>query len=72
VLAIRLFANMIAGHFVIFSLLLLIFIVHPLASVVSVPLAVFMDLLEVLVVLIQAMVFTLLSASFIGMASSHH
>lgn len=72
VLAIRLFANMVAGHFVILSLLLLIFVIHPLASLVSVPLALFIDLLEVLVAIIQAMVFTLLSAIFIGMASSHH
>lgn len=72
VLAIRLFANMIAGHFVIFSLLLLIFVIHPLASLIAVPLALFIDLLELLVAIIQAMVFTMLSAIFIGMASNHH
>lgn len=72
VLAIRLFANMIAGHFVILSLLLLIFVIHPLASLISVPLAFFIDLLELLVAVIQAVVFTMLSAIFIGMASSHH
>lgn len=72
VLAIRLFANMIAGHMVIGSLLILIFIVHPLAVLVSVPMAVAINLLEVLVAIIQAMVFTMLSAIFIGMASSHH
>jgi len=72
VLAIRLFANMIAGHFVIGSLLLLIFIIHPAATVVSVPMALFINLLEVLVAVIQAMVFTMLSAIFIKSAVSHH
>jgi F-type H+-transporting ATPase subunit a len=72
VLAVRLFANMIAGHLVIGSLLVLIFIIHPLAAFVSVPMAVAISLLEVLVAFIQAMVFTMLSAIFIGMASSHH
>ncbi len=72
VLAIRLFANMIAGHLVIGSLLLLIFIIHPLAAFVSVPMAVMIDLMEVLVAFIQAMVFTMLSAIFISLASSHH
>jgi len=71
VLAIRLFANMIAGHFVIYSLLLLIFLIHPFVSVISVPMAVFIDLLEVLVAIIQAIVFTTLSALFISMAVSH-
>lgn len=72
VLAVRLFANMIAGHFVILSLLLLILVIHPLAGLVSVPLALFIDLLELLVAVIQAVVFTMLSAIFIGMASNHH
>lgn len=72
VLAIRLFANMIAGHIVILSLILLIFIIHPLASMVSVPLALFINVLELLVAVIQALVFTTLSAIFISMASSHH
>jgi F-type H+-transporting ATPase subunit a len=72
VLAIRLFANMIAGHFVVFSLLLLIIIVHPLSGIVSIPLALFIDLLEVLVAIIQAVVFTTLSAIFISMAVTEH
>jgi F-type H+-transporting ATPase subunit a len=72
VLAIRLFANMIAGHIVIISLILLIFIIHPLASLISVPLALFINTLELLVAVIQALVFTTLSAIFISMASSHH
>ncbi len=72
VLAIRLFANMIAGHIIILSLLLLIFIIHPLASVVSVPLALFINILELLVAVIQALVFTLLSAIFISTSSNHN
>lgn len=72
VLAIRLFANMIAGHFVVASLLLLIFIVSPAVGVVAVPMALFIDLLEVLVAIIQAVVFTLLAAIFIKMATEHH
>jgi F-type H+-transporting ATPase subunit a len=71
VLAIRLFANMIAGHLIISSLLLLIFLIHPLASVVSVPIALGIDLLEVLIAGIQAMVFTMLTAIFIYLAVEH-
>lgn len=72
VLAIRLFANMIAGHFVILSLLLLIFVIHPLVGIFSIPMALFINLLELLVAVIQAVVFTMLSAIFISMASNHH
>ena len=72
VLAIRLFANMIAGHLVISSLLLLIFLLHPVVMTISIPMALFIYLLEVLVAIIQAVVFTMLSAVFIRMACSHH
>lgn len=72
VLAIRLFANMIAGHIIIFSLLILMFIVNPFLCLISVPLALFVNVLEVLVAIIQAVVFTLLSAIFIGMSCSKH
>lgn len=72
VLAIRLFANMVAGHFVIFSLLMLMMLVHPAVGFASVPMALFIDLLEVLVAIIQAVVFTMLSAVFIGMACASH
>lgn len=64
-LTIRLFANMLAGHITIASLLgivvLLGFIALPIVF-----LALFIYLLEVLVVFIQAYIFTLLSAMFIG------
>lgn len=72
VLAIRLFANMVAGHFVGASLLLLILILHPLVATISVPMAIFIDLLEVLVAIIQALVFTMLSAIFIGSTINDH
>jgi F-type H+-transporting ATPase subunit a len=68
-LIIRLFANMIAGHIVFFSFLSLIIIFKSIwVSPVSVPLAIFADLLELLVSFIQAYVFTILSTLFIGMA----
>lgn len=68
-LAIRLFANMTAGHVVILSLLGLIFILRTYFVVpVSVSFALFIFLLEILVALIQAYIFTMLSSLFIGMA----
>ena len=68
-LAIRLFANMTAGHIVIMALLGLIFILHTYFVVpVSISFALFIFLLEILVALIQAYVFTMLSSLFIGMA----
>jgi len=72
-LMIRLFANMLAGHIVIVSLISLIFIFNTLwMSPVSVAFAVFIDVIEVLVVFLQAYVFTILSALFIGMAVEEH
>jgi len=68
-LCIRLFANMTAGHIVILSLLGLIFILKTLlVAPVSVAFAVGVNLLELFVALIQAYIFTMLSAVFIGMA----
>lgn len=73
-LTIRLFANMLAGHMVITTLLLLISLMgqlHWLAGAamtpISIVLAVFIMLLELLVSFIQAYIFTLLTAIFIGM-----
>lgn len=74
-LTMRLFANMIAGHIVIFSLLGLIFVLKTAAmAVVSVPFAMFIYFLEIFVAFVQAYVFTILSAVFIGMsvAMAHH
>ncbi|NNJ52613.1 MAG: F0F1 ATP synthase subunit A [Ignavibacteriaceae bacterium] len=68
-LAIRLFANMIAGHTVILALLGLIFFMGTIfIAPVSVAFAVFIYLLEILVSLIQAYIFTMLTSLFIGMA----
>ena len=68
-LCIRLFANMIAGHIVIFSLLGLIFILHSVyVSPVAVGFTLFIELLEILIAVIQAYIFTMLTALFIGMA----
>ncbi len=73
-LTVRLFANMLAGHMVITTLILLIPLMaelHVFAGLamtpVSIGLAVFTMLLEVLVAFIQAYIFTLLTAIFIGM-----
>ena len=68
-LAIRLFANMTAGHIVIYALIGLIFAMNTLAvAPVSVGMALFIYLLEILVAMLQAYIFTMLSAVFIGMA----
>jgi F-type H+-transporting ATPase subunit a len=72
-LMIRLFANIFAGHAMLIGLLCVIFVTAKMGAVingsmmaVSVLLGVFMDCLEVLVAFIQAYVFTMLSAVFIG------
>ncbi|MCI0512205.1 F0F1 ATP synthase subunit A [candidate division KSB1 bacterium] len=68
-LAIRLFANMFAGHLVIFTILGLIFLFKNLIiSPFPIFMIIFLSLLEVLIALIQAYIFTILSTVFIGMA----
>lgn len=76
-LMVRLFANILAGHAMILGLVSIIFIVAKMGPVIcgSMTLAtmligVFMDCLELLVAFIQAYVFTMLSAVFIGMSRS--
>lgn len=72
-LMIRLFANMTAGHIVVLSLISLIFIFKSVGmSAVSVPFALFISVLELLVAFLQAYVFTMLSALFIGTAVAEH
>jgi F-type H+-transporting ATPase subunit a len=67
-LCVRLFANMMAGHVVILAFISLIFILgSPWVAAVSVPFALFVYLLELLVAFIQAYIFTMLTAQFIGM-----
>ncbi|WP_380933871.1 F0F1 ATP synthase subunit A [Sphingobacterium arenae] len=72
-LMIRLFANITAGHILVLSLLCLPFIFN--ASAVaggSVIFTIFISLIELLVAFIQAFIFTILSALFIGMAIEEH
>lgn len=74
-LMIRLFANMLAGHIMILCIVGIIFITARMGALlngsmtlVAVLFGVFLDCLEVLVSFLQAYVFTMLSAVFIGMA----
>jgi F-type H+-transporting ATPase subunit a len=80
-LIIRLFANMVAGHIIIICLISLIFIfgeLHPAAGWGASPLAIgftiFIYFIEVLVAFLQAFIFTMLTAVFIGQAfeGEHH
>jgi len=72
-LMIRLFANITAGHIIILSLLGLIFILENAGVAgISVPFALFITVLELLVAFLQAFIFTILSALFIGMAVKEH
>ncbi|HRI27162.1 MAG TPA: F0F1 ATP synthase subunit A [Chitinophagales bacterium] len=81
-LTIRLFANITAGHIIILSLVSIIFIFAEFAgsaggfgvSVVSSLFILFMNALELLVAALQAYIFTMLSAVFIGQAieEPHH
>jgi F-type H+-transporting ATPase subunit a len=80
-LTMRLAANMTGGHMAILAIFSMIFLFSELFGAalgigvglfVSVPLAVAISALEIIVVLVQAYVFTLLSAVFIGMAIHVH
>ena len=78
-LMIRLFANMMAGHAVILSFTCVIFLGWSMGvgyglglNLFSIIMLLFMNLLEVLVAFVQAYVFTMLSAVFIGLAHKEH
>jgi F-type H+-transporting ATPase subunit a len=74
-LMIRLFANITAGHILVLSLVCLIFIFKTVyAAAVAVPFVIFIFLIELLVAFLQAYIFTMLTAMYIGMASeeAHH
>ncbi len=72
-LMVRLFANITAGHIIILSLLSLIFLFKSYAvAPVSVAFAVVMNMLELFVAILQAYVFTLLSAMYFGGAVEEH
>lgn len=68
-LMIRLFANITAGHVIVLSLISLIFVLNSVwVSPASVIFTVFISVIEVLVVAIQAYIFTMLSALYFGQA----
>lgn len=79
-LAIRLFANMTAGHLVILNMIGLIFIISASfgaaagwgTALPAFMMTVFVYVLEVLIAFLQAYIFTILSALFIGMAAAEH
>jgi F-type H+-transporting ATPase subunit a len=74
-LMMRLFANITAGHIMILSLISLVFIFKSVAiAPASILLALFVSVLELLVAALQAYIFTVLTALFIGMAvhEEHH
>lgn len=72
-LMVRLFANITAGHIIILSLVSLIFIFKSVAiAPVSVAFVLFMSVLELLVAFLQAFIFTMLAALFIGTAVEEH
>jgi F-type H+-transporting ATPase subunit a len=71
-LTVRLFANMVAGHFVILALLGLIFVISPWVAFAAVPMALAIFLLELFVAFVQAYIFTMLSSLFIGSVVAHH
>ena len=80
-LLLRLFANISAGHIVILSFVSLIFIIGKAGTsvggsiggiIMSVPLTLFMMALELLVAFLQAYIFTMLSATYIGSAIEEH
>lgn len=67
-LCIRLYANMTAGHIVVFSLLGLIFLFKSIVvAPVSVAFALFIYVLELFVAFLQAYIFTMLTSLFMGM-----
>jgi len=80
-LTIRLFANITAGHIIVLSLVSLIFVFgnagqstggSAVGAGIAIPFTLFISLIELLVAFIQAFVFTMLSAMYIGMATEEH
>ncbi|WP_289060175.1 F0F1 ATP synthase subunit A [uncultured Zobellia sp.] len=76
-LLVRLFANISAGHIVVMSLIAIMFTLKESltvggATILSLVLSFFITLIEVLVAFLQAYIFTMLSALFIGMAVAEH
>lgn len=79
VLSVRLLANMVAGHLVLLAIMGLAFSLEGamspswgLTAVISVVASTLLSILELFVALLQAYIFTFLSALFIGAAVHHH
>ncbi|RLD63857.1 MAG: ATP synthase F0 subunit A [Bacteroidetes bacterium] len=79
ILMIRLFANMSSGHIIALGFFSLIFVFGEMSvglgygvSLLSVAFSIFMTMLDLLISVIQAYVFTLLSAIYFGMATEEH
>jgi F-type H+-transporting ATPase subunit a len=80
-LMIRLFANITAGHIIIVALVSLIFVFGNagnsvsgsiMGTAIAVPFTLFLSVIEVIVAFIQAFIFTILTASYIGAAIEEH
>ena len=72
-LMVRLFANITAGHIIVLALTGIIFTFGSAAwSALSIPMSLFIGVLELLVAFLQAFIFTMLSALFIGDAVAEH
>ena len=72
-LMIRLYANMMAGHVVLMSIIGLVFIFQNwIGGTLSLFLAFFLSIIELLVAALQAYIFTLLSALYFGFAVEEH
>jgi F-type H+-transporting ATPase subunit a len=80
-LAIRLFANIFAGHVIVLSLISLIFVFGKAGqsvggsvagAAIAVPFTLFISVIEVLVAFIQAYIFANLTSVFIGLAVAEH
>ncbi len=80
-LMIRLFANITAGHIIILALVSLIFVFGNAGEsmigsgagmLISVPFTLFLSVIEIIVAFIQAYIFTILTASYIGAATEDH
>jgi F-type H+-transporting ATPase subunit a len=72
-LMVRLFANITAGHIILLSLVSLIFIFENAAlGLAVVPFSLFMNVIEMIVAVIQAYIFTMLVSTYIGAAVEEH
>ena len=80
-LMIRLFANISAGHIIVLSLTCLIFVFgkagmslsgSAIGSAIAIPFVLFISIIEILVAFLQAFIFTMLTAVFLGLALEEH